>query len=26
MRIEPGRESKWRIRYEFYTLPAAAAR
>lgn len=26
MRVAPGRESKWSIRYEFYTLPAAAAR
>jgi hypothetical protein len=23
LRIEPGRETSWRIRYEFYTLPAA---
>jgi hypothetical protein len=24
LRIEPGRETSWRIRYEFYTLPGAA--
>jgi hypothetical protein len=26
MRVEPGRESKWNIRYEFYTLPPSAVK
>jgi hypothetical protein len=26
IKVEPGRESKWRIRYEFYTLSAASTR